>query len=200
MPRKKKAQTEIILPDKLFTEILVELEIERIAGGEPGVSINEQGEPVEPKFQNNVFRLKEDGNRVLFEEKHVKGLLKETARILGLSKSVKGLLFKLRHALSMVPTEIYIPAGTEVYGRPIPVLLGDRVSITFTEVIEKPIKVSFKLRIPNTVVEEGGQLKAVPVIDPELLRKLFEVGQNVGIGAKRSLGYGKYKLLKFEVV
>ena len=118
--------------------------------------------------------------------------MKETARVLGLSTKMRGLLFRLRHALTMEPTEILIPPGTEVYGRPIPVLLGDRVSITFTEVIEKPLKVKFRLKIPNG--PEG------PVIDPELLRKLFEVGQSVGIGAKRSLGYGKYKLLRFEVM
>lgn len=189
MPKKK---NKLQLPEEPFTIIEVELEIQRIAGGEPGLSVNQFGEPVETRFQNNIFRRKENGTRILFEEKHVKGLLKEVVRVLGLSTKEKGILFKIRHAITMEPQEIPIPPGTEVYGRPIPVLLGNRVSITFTEVIERPIKVKFKLKIPNTA--DG------PIIDPNLLRKLFEVGQSVGIGAKRSLGYGKYKLLKFEVI
>ncbi len=189
MARKK---DKIKLPDKLFTIVEVELEIQRIAGGEPGLSINQFGEPIETRFQNNIFRRKENGTRILFEEKHVKGLLKEVVRILGLSTKEKGILFKIRHSLAMEPSEILIPPGTEVYGRPIPVLLGNRVSITFTEVIEKPLRVKFRLKIPNG--PDG------PVVSPELLRKLFEVGQTVGIGAKRSLGYGKYKVVKFEVI
>jgi len=195
MPRRKKTQEAelITLPDKPFTEILVEMEIERIAGGEPGISVDQNGDPVETKFQNNVFRRKDDGSRVLIEEKHVKGMLKEVCRLLGLSTEQRGILFKIRHGIQVIPSEILIPPGTEIVVRTMPVLLGNRTSLVICETIEQPLKVSFKLRVLNKGNNE-------PIVDIKTLKLLFEQGQAVGIGAKRTLGYGKFKLLKFQVL
>lgn len=197
--RKKKEEKILLLPEKPFTTVLVKMRIERIAGGEPGVSVRPDGTPIDDTFQNNIFRNKPNGDKVLFEEKHVKGLMKEVCRLMGISTKIRGILFRIRHGVMMEPTEILVPAGTRIVVRSMPVLLGDKTSIVICETIEEPIEVSFKLHIVNAATNEPGS-EPGPLVDLDLLKLIFEQGQAVGIGAKRTLGYGKYKLLEFKVL
>lgn len=137
--------------------------------------------------------FKRDNNGLFFEERHIKGLLKEAARVLGLKiKST------INYAVSVEPPRLYFrrddgtiikePSGTLYDVGHVTGPKGSRSIRKCSDFIEKPV-LEFDL-----VVIRGSKIKK------DDLEKLLKVGEKIGLGKDRTLGYGKYRLIHFQEV
>jgi len=146
---------------------------------------------------STTFKTDETG--LYIEGRQVKAMLKEAGGRLGLGKSVKGerpsLKQDLHEALHVDEDAIHlmrdgqpltVPDGCDA--RPIHVMtaLGPRTSIKRTDYVEQPV-ITFTVRVlQNVGVKE------------EHLMQILAFGQDLGLGADRSQGHGKFTVTAFE--
>jgi len=143
--------------------------------------------------------FKRDENGIYIECRQIKAMLKEAASRLGYGKAVKGTRPSLRQdiheALHVDGDACYImrdgqhvtePDGYEA--RPIHVMtaMGPRTGIKKTAHVNNA-ELTFTVRILNMVA-----------LKEEHLINMLAFGQDLGIGADRSQGNGKFEVINFE--
>jgi len=152
-------------------------------------------EEVEVAFTTFQF----DENGAFCEERHIKGLLKETLKCLG--KIKRGARGFLTHAIRAKPDRIYF---TNDKGEPMKVE-DLRATIRFGHVMTR--------RGPRTMIKGLHYLwrprlhfwilvtrqYGAPLGEEEI-RDALEYGEEHGAFGDRTLGYGKYDLIKFKKV
>jgi hypothetical protein len=134
------------------------------------------------------------------EGRQIKALCKEAASRLGFSKAVKGqrpsLRQDLHEALHIDEDVIFVlrdgqrilePDGYETACIHVMTAQGPRTAIKRSAYIEPGATVSFTARILNCVV-----LKEAHLVD------ILAFGQDLGLGAQRSQGWGKFEVIGFE--
>lgn len=159
----------------------------------------------EEKIASMWTGFKKDERGPYIEARQVMALLKESANILkGLKpKSGKGskpivnianFRARLAERVFVEPNRIYLGVGPEepivFIERTISVMTsqGPRSAWKRVDYVEQPT-ITFTLRVLND-----------ELIDKEDLDKVLEHGQNLGIGADRSQGYGKFDLVSIEEI
>ena len=129
--------------------------------------------------------------KVCIEEKNIKGLMKECVQTLygrGRKSTITQKL--VSRAVFAYPPQIVI--ADEISGTiPMPVHAitpqGPRTSIQEADFVKQPT-VSFTLKI------------AAKEITEEILKELLTLGQEIGLGAVRTLGYGKFDVVSIELL
>ncbi len=125
----------------------------------------------------------QDKNGLFLEEKNIKGLLKEAARLLRRS-SFRDLI---NHGVWTRPQKLYLLRN----GRPIPIPDGH---------VERPLQVG-RTSGPTAALKRedyvtGASLKfhlfVVAAALNEEIENLLKIGEEIGLGASRSLGFGKF--------
>ena len=162
--------------------------------------------PKEIHEQLTVFRRDENGNLIV-RDYNIRAFIKETAiNVLGYRRAeVKE---KIKHGIAIEPTKIVImkkegdsliPVDIrdvklqEISGHVI-TNKGPRSIIKYFEVLLPPVYLEF-----NVLVAED--YKGRPILTEKELRKIFEEGGRVnGLLSNRSMGYGKFRVVKFEEV
>ncbi len=125
----------------------------------------------------------QDKNGLFLEEKNIKGLLKEAARLLR-RPSFRDLI---NHGVWIRPQKLYLLRN----GRPIPIPDGH---------MERPLQVgrtsgpTAALKREDYVTEASLKfhLFVVAVALNEEIENLLKIGEEIGLGASRSLGFGKF--------
>jgi len=165
--------------------------------------------------------FKRDEHGLYLEDRQITALLKEASSMLGIARQNRGWRQVLQHGTFVKPARLYL-------GRDEPDGFDERVVHAMTpkgkissfkrhDYVEKA-EVSFQVWVTNghPVVKpkpkpdkktKGGKIRT----DQELeemekarggaevfLRNSFAFSQDIGLGANRSQGFGKYNLLKFE--
>jgi len=169
--------------------------VPREAAKEMAEEIAEEVETVEDIVAGAWTGFKSDEKGVYIEERQIKALLKEAAFVLELTKKAR---FKdsIAHGLFVKPERIHFYRGQTWLQKPdghdetaihVMTRRGPRTALKRSDFIEKA-KCRFEIWV------------AGPAINEEDLRRLFTLGQEIGLGASRSQGYGKFDLLKFESI
>jgi len=139
--------------------------------------------------------FKRDNDGVYIEERQVKALLKEAAFVLGLTRKPR-FRDSVAHGLFVKPERIH--------------LTREGVSVKEPDgYIESPIHVMTR-RGPRSALKRCDYVEqadasfevwvAAPAITKKDLKQLFTLGQEIGLGASRSQGYGKFTLRRFEPI
>jgi len=137
------------------------------------------------------FKIDETGPYI--EERQVKALLKEAAFVLGLTKKAR---FKdsIAHGLFVKPERIHFfrdgnpvgkPDGSDESAIHVMTRRGPRAALKRSDYVERG-SCMFEVWV------------AGPTITGKDLETLFTLGQEIGLGASRSQGYGKFDLKRFE--
>jgi len=157
----------------------------------------------EEKIAKMWTGFKKDGDGPYIEARQAMALLKESANILkGLKpKTGKGskpiidianFRARLAERVFVEPNRLHLGVGpeepVEFMERTIDVMTpqGPRSAFKRVDYVEQPT-ITFTLRVLND-----------ELIDREDLEKVLIHGQNLGIGADRSQGYGKFDLVSIE--
>ena len=142
--------------------------------------------------------------------RHVKGLLKEAIRMLG----IRGATEVIRHAVDVIgdiEDRIYLRRGGRVIKEPDGLLRrgikamtmrGPRASIKLEEFVEskpgQPIELEFCVRILGTQWGRRGRRKAP--LDEETWNNIWEVAQVIGLLGERSLGEGQFMVVEIKEI
>lgn len=177
---------------KAFADKMTEEEIEALAE-----QTFDQAYKDGEEESSTTFKADEAG--LYIEGRQVKAMMKEAGGRLGMSRAVKGerksLGPDLHEALHVDEDAIHLrrdgrpiaePDGCEA--KPIHVMTakGPRTSIKRTAYVEKP-EVTFTVRILNMVA-----------LKEDDLQRILAFGQDLGLGADRSQGHGKFTVIGFE--
>ena len=140
-----------------------------------------------------------DEKGLYMRPRNIKGLLKESLAVIG-----KRGAELIRHGVHPYPEKIYFlrkadgkyetikkPDGEDIIPMSVITLRGPRSAVRTDEYIEKPTVMFFVKATEYVLRRLGGA---------EGLKTLFEVGQEIGMMGRRSLGEGKYNLVAFEEV
>ena len=146
---------------------------------------------------STTFKADEAG--LYIEGRQVKAMMKEAGGRLGMGKSVKGERPSLRQdlhealhvdedAIHLMRAGLPITQPDDCDAKPIHVMtaLGPRTSIKRTAYVEQP-EITFTVRV----------LQNVGVKEEHLMR-ILAFGQDLGLGADRSQGHGKFTVIGFE--
>lgn len=175
------------LGDKLTEEELAEL---------TDKSFDEAASEAE---EESSTTFKSNDNGIYIEGRQVKAMLKEAASRLGYGKAVKGSRPSLRqdlhealhvdeNAIPIMRDGQYVtePDGYEARSIHVMTAQGPRTSIKKTAHVNNA-ELSFTVRILNMVA-----------LKEEHLINILAFGQDLGIGADRSQGNGKFEVIDFE--
>lgn len=178
---------------EVFTRYKVVLQInDKILGGIPvgfereaDINVREEMKTTAAKAKvgpYSTFHRDKEG-RICLEEKNVKGLLKECVQTLyGRGRQSTLTQKVVQRGVFIDPKEIVI--ADDVSGRlrrPVHAMTmkGPRTSLQEVDYVEKPT-IEFTVK------------SAAPEINLETLAKLLALGEEIGLGAVRSMGYGKF--------
>jgi len=149
-----------------------------------------QGEDLEIR---NWTGFKKDREGLFIEERQIKALLKEAAYVLRLSR-IAGFKDSISHGVFVKPEKIrLLRAGKPLHEpdgyveRPIHVLTrqGPRTSVVRQDFVLKPHS-SFDLVV------------ASPLVRFDDLQRLLRLGEEIGLGASRSQGFGKFVIKELK--
>ncbi len=168
--------------------------------------------------EKGVTTFKRDIDGLYIEERQVKAMLREAAQTTGLL-SKYGMRDLIAHGMFTGPNKtgkihllrggnnIAEEDGFEERALHVMTFRGPRDALKRGMYVEKP-RVSFVLKVikpvfkPKPKTEEAKDPKTVKKspqsIEEETLHTLFQVAQEIGLGADRSQGEGKFDLVKFE--
>jgi len=158
-------------------------------------TLEAQGKERENLETRNWTGFKKDRDGLFIEERQIKALLKEAAYVLRLLR-MPGLRDSISHGVFVKPERIrFLRAGQPLrkpdgyVERPIHVLTrqGPRTSIVRQDLVLKPYS-SFNLIV------------ASPLLEFEDVEKLLRLGQEIGLGASRSQGFGKFVVEEFKPI
>lgn len=134
-----------------------------------------------------------DAGELFLESRCVKALFKECANILKGPQllNIKNYKSKLAERVFVEPDEIVLrgaaqPDGTDKRVVHVMTAMGPRSSIKIFDFYKKP-EISFQLLVLN----DG-------IVTSEDLRTILEYGQENGLGADRSQGFGKFNLIELS--
>jgi len=139
--------------------------------------------------------FKRDKEGIYLEERQVKALLKEAAFVLGLTKKAR-FRDSISHGLFVKPEQIHLRREGEFVKQPdgsiesaihVMTRRGPRSALKRCDYVEKG-EAEFEVWV------------AAPVVTGKDLERLFTLGQEIGLGASRSQGYGKFTLVKFQPI
>lgn len=159
----------------------------KLAEDEATAIIAETKDSIEQTEEKSWTGFKRDAEGIYIEERHIKGHLKETAKVVGAFKDIKGFRELITKGLYVKPEKIHLapePNGYQEESGQVMGMRGPRSILKRRDYLEKP-KVVFTLWV-------------LPRAKPDDIRALFEMGQEVGLLTDRTLGYGKYDLVSFE--
>jgi len=136
--------------------------------------------------------FKKDAKGLYLDSYQIKGMVKETAKVIKLTKQVRGLTGLLQSGFFVFPAHIYlgkmqpddfIEETAQVMG-----IRGPRSIIKRHDYVEK-ITLNFEIWFFDT-----------GVLNEENLRLIFEAGQEVGLGTNRHEGgeFGRFEVKKLE--
>lgn len=134
--------------------------------------------------------FKRDARGLFIESRQVKAMIKECAVTLSLTKEVRGLRQHLVYGTFVKPDRIYLgvdePTGTmEVVGQ-VQSPRGPRSILKKVDYVQGP-EIEFEIW---TLL--NGKLSG------EYLRRVLELGQESGLGAMRTQGYGQFDVIGFH--
>jgi len=150
------------------------------------------------EVEKNHTGFREDENGIFIRDFQIKALLKETASVLGITTSKRGSKAILQHGLFVKPDRIYLldeggspkkaPDGNEVMVGKVRGPSGTRSVVTIADYVEKAI-IRFQIWLLK-----GGKFAE------EDLYKCLLLGQEDGLGSRRSFEAGKYDIVRFAKV
>ena len=150
----------------------------------------------EDKKEKQGIGFARDGGELCIEGRQVKAMLKEAANIIkNVAPGGPLTALKSRVADQVFVSELYIPVGRtkpdRIVERAIHVLTpqGPRDSIKVCEVCDD-VELEFTVR---RMVRAGKR-----TVSEKVLLAILDYGQNVGLGADRSQGYGVFEILSVE--
>jgi len=138
--------------------------------------------------------FKKDEKGLYLNSYQIKGMIKETIKVLGLSKKVKGLKGLIVSGFFVYPARIYVgkdkPDGYIEEGCQVMGPKGPRSIIKRHDYVEN-VGFNFEIWFFDT-----------GILTEKLLDLILTAGQKVGLGTNRHEGgeYGEFKILKFEKV
>jgi len=144
---------------------------------------------IEKEQEKNWMGFERDGDKLCIRGYQIKGLLKEVAKLFNYTSSnrgLKGTLQKIKIKPRKIsldkskPDGIIEKAGTVIGPQ------GARSIITKGDYV-KNVEIVFETWIPNNLK-----------INDKMIRELFEIGQEIGLGSMRNFDYGEYDLVKIE--
>jgi len=153
------------------------------------------------KIEKAWTTFKKDNKGMYIEERQIKGLLREAAFVLRLTAK-RGLRDTIAHGVFTEPDKIYlsrdfgeillVPDGA--IETPIHVMTaqGPRSSLKRQDYAEHA-EIEFVLKV-------GGPPRGEQTITEKNLEELWEHAQDIGLGASRSQGYGKFNVEWYEIV
>jgi len=154
-----------------------------------------ESETLEEQVEAAWTGFKKDEAGPYIEERQIKALLKEAAFVLGLTKKAR---FKdsIAHGVFVKPEKIHFMKGKK------PVKKADGH-------VESAIHVMTR-RGPRSALKrcdyiEKGECTfhiwvAAPAVTEKDLEKMLKLGEEIGLGASRSQGYGKYDMTTFKPI
>jgi len=144
---------------------------------------------------HNWTGFKKDREGLFIEERQVKALLKEAAYVLRLSKT-PGFRDSISHGVFVKPERIHL-------------LRGSRTLLEVDGYVERPIHVISPQGPRTVVVRQDFVLKprssfnlivASPQLKFEDVQRLLYLGQEIGLGASRSQGFGKFVIKELKPI
>ncbi len=161
-----------------------------------------QAMSAEEEISKSWNGFKQDSEGVHIEDRHVKALIREAAYVLELTRG-KGSVIKkqiIQHGLFIKPAHIHLtksgktlmkPDGYEEKAIHIMTALGPRDALKRYDYVEKA-DASFQIWIAKPY--SGGRAR----ITEKEIRAMFDLGQEIGLGADRSQQMGKFDIIKLE--
>jgi len=145
--------------------------------------------------ENGVTTFKSDAKGFYIEERLIRAMLREAAQTTGLL-SKYGMRDLLAHGMFTGPDKIHLLRGNDniIEEDGTTVACGAGTEITEEDALKRHMYVE-RPRISFTMFVTKVSPQA---IDEEVLHTLFQVAQEIGLGADRSQGEGKFDLTKFE--
>jgi hypothetical protein len=155
------------------------------------------------KSKINFVVFQKDEKGLFMEERHIKGMLKEFASLVGYNKKWPQNRVKsfIAHNISVMPRRIYFMRNGEIVKEPDGWVIrtakvlgakGPRNVVKGMFYIEKP-EIEFELIVNIPSLEE-------PVIDDEKLVEMFKRGEENGILGDRTLGEGKFDVVYIKKI
>lgn len=169
-------------------------------GGTPDQAektIEEMGNELEEKIESCWNGFKSDPKIGLYvEARQVKAMLKESANVTGVTTKIKGARNFITNGIFIKPYKIPLgvtkPTEFEESVCHISGPTGKRSAINRTDYVQEPT-----LQIEVWVLNRFDEKDVVP---DEVLRMLFDHGQESGLGARRSQGFGQFDLTEWEAI
>jgi len=147
--------------------------------------------------------FKKDDKGLYLEDRNVKAMFREAFNVLGLFQG-KGAVARrqlFQHGFVIKPYRIHFERNGEPIKEPdgyhertihVMTMLGPRSALKREDYIKPPARISFEVWI----VKQNRD-----VITEQHLRDALEVASEaIGLGASRSQGFGRFKVLKFEKI
>ena len=201
-----------------FTEYQVRLMLEKIAGGIPkhpsiiegwinaknknkselqktalvNATLEELPAMANEELAKSWCGFKSDEHGLYLESRNVIAMMKEGANVCKDIIKIKQMKAKLVERVFLVDRKVYLGGKKEPDGfdeRPVSTWQGS--ALKRTDYVEN-CEIAFRIKILN----DPGANK----IPAKALKQVFEYGQDGGLGASRSQGYGQYQLLEFQEV
>ncbi len=202
-------------PEVMLSWLVSRAKITKEEAKEMAAKIAEQVKSDPDAVEKGVTTFKRDVNGLYIEERQVKAMLREAAQTTGfLSKY--GIREVIAHGVFTGPDKTgkihLLKDGKKVLEeddyeeRALHVMTfkGPRDALKRGMYVVKP-QVAFELKVikpifkPKPKTEDAKAPKKSPShIEEDTLRTLFQVAQEIGLGADRSQGEGKFDLVKFE--
>jgi len=137
--------------------------------------------------------FKRNGDGIYYEGRCVRGHIKDCAtQIAKFYPDISAFKAKISNKVYVetdaIPLGKSEPDGYEQRFIQVMTRQGPRSAYKFIDYVESP-KITFILRI----LDDG-------VISEKMLTDIFEYGGTHGLGQERSQGWGRYKLVKFEII
>ena len=136
--------------------------------------------------------FKKDKNGLYLDSYQIKGMVKETVKVLKLAKQIKGLLNLLISGFFIYPARVYLGKDKpDDFIEETAVVMGPRGPRSIIKRHDYVSRVSIKFEIwffDTGVLSEG------------TLRLIFIAGQTVGLGTNRHEGFGQFDVKKFEEI
>lgn len=164
--------------------------------------IQEDAELVVNEVAEKVWQgFPEDAHGLFVPTRQVKALLKQSASLLGITKTkrgskqilAEGLEVKALHGGERLHLGLKVPSGTYENAIHVMTAQGPRTALRRMDYVEQPA-LTFEVWVLGTAPQETRHIG-----EKELVAILQHAQEN-GLGASRSQGYGKFNVTKFEVV
>jgi len=153
---------------------------------------------MEKEIEKTWTTFKGDKEGIYIEDRNIKAMLREAASTLGLFKGTGSTARKqtFQHGLTIKPYRIRFYRDGEVIREP-------------EDIQERPIIIDYKGNTISAlkredIVKEGARITfyicivANNVFSEKMVKEMVEIAQEIGIGAARSQGFGKFKIVEFK--